>query len=54
MLTRLSPLVHGLRIRIETLLYGVEQMLVLPPCDTPFRPCRALRFERHLEHAVVQ
>src|SRR5262249_21358936 len=48
MLDRLAPLAHGLRVRIETLLYGVEQMLMLPPCDTPLRPCRALRFERAL------
>lgn len=31
MLDRLAPLAHGLRVGIETLLYGFEHVLVLSP-----------------------
>ena len=48
MLDRLATLAHGLRIGIEALLHGLEQMLVLPSRNPSFRPCRALRFERAL------
>jgi hypothetical protein len=33
-------------IHFETLLYGLEHMLVFPSRDAPLRPFRALRFER--------
>jgi hypothetical protein len=44
-----SPLAYGSRIRIDTLLHGIEQMLVLPSRDAPLRPGRALRFDGALE-----
>ena len=46
MLDRLAPLAHGLRVRVETLLHGVEQVLVLPPRNASLRTRGALRFER--------
>jgi hypothetical protein len=42
----LATLAHRLRVRIKALLHGIEQMLVLPPCNPPLWPRRALRFER--------
>jgi hypothetical protein len=49
MLDRLATLAHGFGVRIETLLYGLEQMLVFPSCDASLGPFRALRFERALQ-----
>jgi hypothetical protein len=54
MLDRLATLAHGLGVRIETLLYGLEHMLVFPSRDAPLRPFRALRFERALRTCGLQ
>ena len=42
MFDRLSALTHGFWICIKTLLHGFEQMLMLPPCNSPLGPGRAL------------
>ena len=52
MLDRLTPQAHRLRICVESSLHGVQQMFMLPSCDAPLRPCRALRFERALGTCV--
>src|SRR5262245_2628863 len=48
MLHRLTPQAHRLRICVEPPLHSIQQMFILPSCDAPLRPCRALRFERAL------
>jgi hypothetical protein len=42
MLNRLAPAAHGLRILIQPLLHGFENVLVLPSCDPAFFGCGAL------------
>ena len=54
MLDRLAPLTHGLRVRIETLLHGLEHVLVLPSRDAALRPVVHCDLSGHFEHAVVQ
>ena len=46
MLDGFSALTHSLWVCIKALLHGLEQMLMLPSCNSPLWPCRALRFER--------
>src|SRR4051794_28388201 len=46
MLSRLPAHPHGLRVRIETLLHGFEQMLVLPTRYASLCSRRTTRFER--------
>src|SRR5262245_22549964 len=46
MLGCLAPLAHRLRVLIETLLHGLEHVLVLPSGDAPLGAGRTLRFER--------
>src|SRR5258705_11391198 len=46
MLDCLSSLAHGFWVCIEALLHSLEQMLMLPSCNPPLWPCRALRFKR--------
>src|SRR5215475_11576509 len=46
MLDCLATLAHRLWVCIKALLHGFEQILVLPPCNPPLWPWRALRFER--------
>ena len=42
----LSTLAHRLWVCVKALLHSLEQMLVLPPCNPPLWPWRALGFER--------
>src|SRR5215472_8456920 len=39
---------HGFRARVETLLNGLQQVLVFPAWDPPLRPSRASRLQRAL------
>src|SRR5262249_26388704 len=48
MLGCLAPLAHRLRVLIETLLHGLEHVLVLPSLNAPVRSARALSLERTL------
>src|SRR6516162_7070427 len=48
MLDRLAAQTHGSRARIETLLNGVQHVLVFPAWDAPLRPGRASRLQRAL------
>jgi len=34
-----------MRVSIEALLHGIEQMLMIPSCDSPLTSGGALRFE---------
>ena len=45
-LDRLATLAHGLWVCIKALLHGLEQILMLPSRNPPFRRGRTLRFER--------
>jgi hypothetical protein len=45
-LGRLASYPHGLRVLIETLLHGFEQVFVLPTCDSALRTRRTTRFEK--------
>src|SRR4051812_41160151 len=45
MLDRLATLAHRLRIVVETLLHGFEDMLVLPSLNTPLGVLRTLSLE---------
>src|ERR1700741_14823 len=42
----LSTPTHGFWVCIKPVLHSLEQMLMLPSCNPPLWPCRALRFER--------
>ena len=44
MLGRLTTLAHRVRIVIEALLYGLQQMLMLPARDPPLLASRAALF----------
>jgi len=46
MFDRLPTLAHGFWVCIKPLLHGLEQLLVIPSCNSPLWPRRALRFER--------
>jgi len=46
MFDRLATLAHGLRVLVETFLYGLEYMLMLPARDAPLRAGRAAMLER--------
>ena len=46
MLDRLAPRAHGLRVLVEPLLHGLDDMLVLPPCDPALHCRRAAALER--------
>ena len=47
MLHRLAALAHCLRVLVETLLYRLQNLLVLPACDAPLRTGRAAMFVLH-------
>jgi hypothetical protein len=44
MLGRLATLAHRVRVLIEALLYGLQQMLMLPARDPPLLASRATLF----------
>src|SRR5260221_8728921 len=46
MLDRLAALTHRVRVGIEPLLHGFEQLLMLPPGNSSLRSGRAFRFQR--------
>ena len=46
MLDRLAPLAHGLRVRLETLLYGLDDVLMLPSRDPALLARGALVLDR--------
>jgi hypothetical protein len=45
MLDRLTARAQGIRIFVEPLLYGLDNLLVLPPRDTTLFGRRALSFD---------
>ena len=53
MLDGLSTLAHCFWICIKTLLYSIEQMLMLPSWDPPLRPGRAWGLSEQFRQAVV-
>jgi hypothetical protein len=46
MLDRLTERAHGIRIFVEPLLHGFDNLLVLPPRDATLSSRRALSFDR--------
>src|SRR5262249_13132604 len=46
MLDCLATLAHRFWVCVKALLHSLEQMLMLPPCNSPLWPGCALRFER--------
>jgi hypothetical protein len=52
MLDGLSTLAHCFWICIKTLLYSIEQMLMLPSRDPPLWPGRTLGFKRTISTGI--